>query len=75
MWIPWQDGSSADPRTVNPVATKRQKCEVYTRVMWYHRPVSQFNEGKKSEYYSRTYFTECKTCNSKFVEDYSNASC
>jgi len=51
---------------------KRQKCEVYTRVMGYHRPVSQFNEWKKSEYYSRTYFKERKTYNSKFVEDYDN---
>ncbi|MCK9272862.1 anaerobic ribonucleoside-triphosphate reductase [Candidatus Gracilibacteria bacterium] len=49
---------------------KRQKCEVYTRVMGYHRPVSQFNTGKKSEYYSRTYFTEGKTCNSRFVEEF-----
>lgn len=34
----------------------RQKCEVYTRVMGYHRPVNFFNEGKKSEFYSRKYF-------------------
>ena len=39
---------------------KRQKCEVYTRVMWYHRPVSLFNKGKKSEFYSRTYFKQSK---------------
>lgn len=24
----------------------RQKCEVWTRVMGYHRPVSAFNKGK-----------------------------
>jgi len=35
---------------------QRQKCEVYTRVMGYHRPVSFYNEGKKSEFYSRTYY-------------------
>ena len=75
MWSVWNDGSTVDPRSVTPLATKRQKCEVYTRVMGYHRPVSQFNEGKKSEYYSRTYFTEWKTCNSKFVEDYSLTAC
>ncbi len=34
--------------------------------MGYHRPVSQFNTGKKSEFYSRTCFTEEKTNNSKF---------
>ncbi len=74
MWSVWQDGTTIDPRTVTPITLKRQKCEVYTRVMWYHRPVSQFNEWKKSEYYSRTYFTECKTCNSKFCDDYSTAT-
>lgn len=75
MWNLANDWSSKDPRTVTPAATKRQKCEIYTRVMWYHRPVSQFNEWKKSEYYSRTYFVEWKTCNSKFVEDFSKTSC
>ncbi|EKE26296.1 MAG: hypothetical protein ACD_4C00343G0006 [uncultured bacterium (gcode 4)] len=52
---------------------KRQKCEIYTRVMGYHRPVSQFNIWKKSEYYSRTYFIEEKTCNSRFIEEFANA--
>ncbi|HOX44065.1 MAG TPA: ribonucleoside triphosphate reductase [Myxococcota bacterium] len=28
-------------------------CEVWTRVMGYHRPVSEFNIGKKSEYRER----------------------
>lgn len=36
----------------------RTKCEIYTRVMWYYRPVTQFNIWKKSEFYGRTYFTE-----------------
>ena len=39
---------------------ERQPCEVWTRVMGYHRPVSEFNRGKKSEYYSRKCFTEIK---------------
>lgn len=34
----------------------RTKCEIYTRVMGYYRPVTQFNNGKKSEFYSRTCF-------------------
>ena len=29
---------------------ERQPCEIWTRVMGYHRPVSEFNKGKKSEY-------------------------
>lgn len=35
---------------------KRTKCEVWTRVMGYHRPISQFNIGKKQEALERTYF-------------------
>lgn len=37
---------------------ERQPCEVWTRVMGYHRPVSEFNKGKKSEYYTRVCFKE-----------------
>ena len=37
---------------------ERQECEVWTRVMGYYRPVSEFNIGKKSEHYERTFFTE-----------------
>lgn len=36
----------------------RQPCEVWTRVMGYHRPVSSFNLGKKGEFHERTYFQE-----------------
>jgi ribonucleoside-triphosphate reductase len=32
------------------------RCEVWTRVMGYHRPVSEFNLGKKSEYADRVNF-------------------
>lgn len=39
---------------------KRQPCEIWTRVMGYHRPVSEFNKGKKAEFYERTYFKESK---------------
>lgn len=37
---------------------ERQPCEVWTRVMGYHRPVSQFNYGKQSEHKERTHFVE-----------------
>ena len=36
----------------------RTRCEVWTRVMGYHRPVEAFNLGKKSEYTERKVFTE-----------------
>jgi hypothetical protein len=37
---------------------ERQPCEIWTRVMGYHRPVSSFNVGKKGEFHERLYFTE-----------------
>lgn len=40
---------------------KRTKCEVWTRVMGYHRPKESFNDGKVSEFNERKFFTE-KQC-------------
>lgn len=37
---------------------ERQECEVWTRVMGYYRPVSQFNTGKKGEFHERVEFAE-----------------
>ena len=37
---------------------ERQPCEIWTRVMGYHRPVSSFNRGKKGEFHERRYFSE-----------------
>ncbi|NNM52522.1 MAG: oxidoreductase [Pseudomonadales bacterium] len=37
---------------------ERQRCEVWTRVMGYHRPVAAFNPGKQSEHHERCHFTE-----------------
>ncbi len=37
---------------------ERQPCEIWTRVMGYHRPVSSFNRGKQGEFAERKYFTE-----------------
>ncbi len=50
---------------------ERTRCEVWTRVMGYHRPVQNFNVGKKSEHYSRTHFSESESVNSKFCKKYS----
>jgi len=41
----------------------RTRCEVWTRVMGYHRPVNAFNPGKQSEFADRRFFRECKTRN------------
>ena len=41
---------------------ERTRCEVWTRVMGYHRPVTSFNTGKKSEHRERLHFVESR-CN------------
>lgn len=43
---------------------ERQPCEIWTRVMGYHRPMSSFNIGKKGEFHERRYFTEAAQNNS-----------
>lgn len=37
---------------------RRQRCEVWTRVMGYHRPVASFNPGKQAEHQERVFFNE-----------------
>lgn len=32
---------------------KRQPCEVYSRVVGYIRPISQWNDGKRAEFKDR----------------------
>lgn len=39
---------------------ERTRCEVWTRVMGYHRPVESFNAGKVSEFRERKMFSEYK---------------
>jgi anaerobic ribonucleoside-triphosphate reductase len=40
---------------------ERQVCEVYTRVMGYHRPVAYFNVGKQAEHRERKFFATAAT--------------
>ncbi len=37
-----------------------KETEIWTRVMGYHRPVSQFNKGKQSEHRERRFFREAR---------------
>lgn len=39
---------------------ERQRCEVWTRVMGYHRPVESFNIGKRCEHAQRRFFLESR---------------
>ena len=38
------------------IESRRTKCEVYSRVVGYIRPVAQWNEGKQAEYQDRVEF-------------------
>jgi len=55
---------------IEELKAKRTKCEVWTRVMGYHRPVQSFNIGKKSEHAERKHFNEHVTSNSCFCEQF-----
>ena len=44
-----------DPR---PDDADRTVCEVWSRVMGYHRPVSAYNHGKQQEHRDRVAFLE-----------------
>jgi hypothetical protein len=52
---------------------KRTPCLVYTRVMGYLSPTYRYNVGKKSEFYSRKYFSKQKAANHDFIMQYGNS--
>ena len=37
---------------------ERTRCEIWTRVMGYHRPIASWNPGKQSEQTERRYYRE-----------------
>jgi hypothetical protein len=39
-------------------SAERTECQIFTRVMGYHRPVESFNLGKKGEHADRVGFVE-----------------
>ncbi|MEI8090891.1 MAG: hypothetical protein WCG98_01165 [bacterium] len=54
---------------------ERTRCLIYTRVVGFYNPVSNFNIGKKGEFYTRKYFNEKKSMNSEFSAKYAPAAC
>jgi hypothetical protein len=48
---PQADADQLDP-------SERTPCEIWSRVMGYHRPVSAYNVGKQAEHAERRYFRE-----------------
>lgn len=56
---------TTDLKTPELKDSERQPCEVWTRVMGYHRPVQSFNIGKKGEFQERVCFTEASAAQHK----------
>ena len=52
--------TSASTSQASPVLddSQRVRCEIWTRVMGYHRPVTSFNIGKQGEFNQRRFFSE-----------------
>lgn len=55
--------TTTEVREIELADSERQPCEIWTRVMGYHRPLSSFNQGKKGEYAERTCFVEPRDAN------------
>ena len=51
---------AAAPQALRLDDSQRVRCEVWTRVMGYHRPVAAFNAGKQSEHRERRHFRETR---------------
>jgi ribonucleoside-triphosphate reductase len=51
---------------VNKMTKCGMRCEVISRVVGYHRPISQWNKGKKEEFKLRKEFAEDKCMCSEF---------
>jgi hypothetical protein len=49
---------------------KRTRCECWSRVSGYFRPITNFNKGKLSEHINRKHFTEVAVSNHLFNEQY-----
>jgi len=62
--IATESATIRQPAAIVLTDAERQRCEVWTRVMGYHRPVSSFNIGKQGEHRERRFFQEarCAEC-------------
>lgn len=54
-----------DEERIKELEGKRVPCEVYSRVVGYIRPVSQWNEGKQEEFSERQVFSGKPKCEDK----------
>lgn len=54
-----------DEERIKSLEEKRVPCEVYSRVVGYIRPVSQWNEGKQAEFGDRHVYSAPAKCEEK----------
>ena len=52
----------------------RVRCEVYSRVVGYLRPVNQWNDGKKAEFQLRTLYDEALVSSERATKEVSKVS-
>lgn len=50
------EGKSTEPMQL--VECERTKCQRYSRIVGYYRPLSQWNEGKQAEWTERKLFNQ-----------------
>ena len=50
-----------------------RNCEVYSRVVGYHRPIQNWNHGKKAEFKDRSEFLENISLKSEVVSSLTNS--
>jgi len=53
-------GKKIDLNVIRLADGERVRCEIWTRVMGYHRPKDSFNRGKRAEFEERKNFEESK---------------
>lgn len=56
--LPSTENAAVAAAQIELTDAERQPCEVWTRVMGYHRPVASFNIGKQGEHQERRFFAE-----------------
>lgn len=55
-------GDKMSTKEMQSLEAQRTKCEVYSRVVGYIRPVQQWNDGKQAEYADRKEFVVDNAC-------------
>ncbi len=64
-----ENKNNIDNSSINIPNEMRTKCEVFSRVVGYYRPVQNWNKGKAEEFKERREFDECACMDSKFATE------